>query len=302
MDDRYSSWHLLLRGEPAPTHEIEPSAGFWRSKPKGSQEYVGIAIWYEGDKPVAMRGHEIVRVDRVWPFCGKNPISEEMYREWKATGVWSDDHPIPTAPLRSHNEPVDEIEIFKDQIESAKAGAGFYVEIETDEACAKAQSLRSRLLELGREADKKRETLKKPYFEAGKAIDKVWQPLIRDAKETADAIARAMSAYQTGLATTAAIARRKAQEEVSAGVGLLPTDAALQAEPPAPRVQVKGAYGKAASVRPVFVAQVDNQDAVYMAFRDHQEVKTLLQKLAQRSVDAGEKIDGVTVVEMRKVV
>ena len=88
-------------------------------------------------------------------------------------------------------------DVLRDQIDAAKAGVGTYAKISDDETAGKAQSLRSRLNELSGEADKKREALKRPHLEAGKAIDKEWQPLVKSAKEAADGIRSALSAYET---------------------------------------------------------------------------------------------------------
>ena len=76
----------------------------------------------------------------------------------------------------------------------------------------RAQSLRSRLLDLSREADRKREEEKRPHLEAGKAVDQKWMSVVRMAKDAADGIRRAMEAWETIKLTRRRDEERKAEE------------------------------------------------------------------------------------------
>jgi hypothetical protein len=322
MSDLYATWRALLAGERAPLHESEPACGFYRlSRSKDDKTMVGVAIWAKDaeateppghDGVYAMRDNRLVDVERVWPFCARYPVTEEAFRAWETAGVWPDDHPV-TAPAIGHNSG-DDIEVLRDQIESASAGASDYAAIDSDEKQAKAQSLRARLLELGREADKQREAEKRPHLEAGKAVDAKFQPLVKAAKTAADQIAKAMSAWETLKARRAAetqrkadearrVAEEKARKAAEAGKPVPAPVLVPDPEPvPQPAMQVKGAYGRAASVRIVHVVTaITDAPALFAFLKDHPELKALMLTLAQRAVDKNFSVPGVTVEERRKV-
>lgn len=311
--DHYAKWAALLRGEKPMIHEPEPLCGFWRTRrSRTDKELIGCAVWPgENGELVALLGKSVVPIERVWPYYAKNPVTEAAYRAWEETGIWPDDHAVaPQAP--GTNEPEDEAEMLRDQIESARAGASDYAKVKSDEQAARAQSLRSRLLELSRTADKRREDLKKPFLDGGKAVDAKWQPLVRAAKETADDIAKAMSAWETAKARAAAEAQRQADEErrrredearKAAEAGKPAPAPALDLEPaptPPPATQVKGAYGRAAAVRVAkVITGISDFDALVKHYRPAVEV--FLTERAQKDVNAGFTIPGVTVEETRKV-
>lgn len=310
--DRYKWWQDALAGNVGAIHEGEPQSGFFRRK-VADGSMVGIAIWYDGDKPVALVSGKPANPNTAWISGAKNPVSEEFYREWESNGVWPDDHKI-VAPSASpgSNEPTDEAEMLRDQIESARAGAADYAKVESDEQAAKAQSLRSRLLELSRNADKRRTELKKPFLEGGKAVDTKWQPLVNAAKEVADAIAKSMSAWETKKAKAAAEAQRQTDEErrrredearAAEQAGKPAPAPVLDLEPvptPPPTTRIKGGYGRAAAVKVVnVVTAVTDFDALVQRYRP--AVLVLVTERAQKDIDAGFEVPGVTVEERRKV-
>jgi hypothetical protein len=191
------------------------------------------------------------------------------------------------------------VDALKDQIATAKAGVSAYAKIGDDQTAAKAQTLRSRLLELARDADKHREELKKPHLEAGKAVDAEWQPIVKEAKAGADEIAKALSVYLTAKAKVEAEEQRKVQDATPRGVNV-PTPQ------PAPQpTQIKGGHGRAAAVKVVnVVTEVTDWDALYQFFKGHSELNSCLMKLAQRAVDKGFStldIPGIKIEQQRKV-
>lgn len=316
--DGYRHWRDNLAGKWVPIHDGVAHPGFYRRKRKAGG-FDPVAIFRTDDTLYCKVGERFVDAAAEWSWVFAHPISEEEYRRVAEQGLpWSDMDETVAAALSApavpgSNEPADEAEILKDQIESAKAGAADYAKISDDAHAARAQSLRSRLLELSRSADKRREALKKPFLEGGKAVDTKWQPLVREAKDIADQIAKAMSLFESEKARVARKAeeeRRRAEEEArkAAETGG-PQDFRnfMQEHDPgpapaaAPTTAIKPAYGRAASVRVVWIAEIEDQDLVYGAFRDRQEVAAVLQKLAQQAVNDGHKIPGVTAREERKV-
>ena len=323
--DRWAWWRQALAnpssiGKGLPVHENDVMQGYYRTKNQAGG-YDPVAIWYdEDDNLLAYRAGREADAQEIWTFCCRNPVEYDAYQGAVETGRWPDDDPIVAAqvapPVPGHNSgAVSDLDVMRDQIDSAKAGAKSYAKIADDDTLTKAQSLRSRLNELSGEADKKRDALKRPHLEAGRKIDGDWQPLVKGAKEAADGIRKAMEAYETEklrkrreAERAAEEARRKAEEEArkAAEAGKEPEPELFAPEPetaPAPApTQIKGTYGKAAStgIKNV-VTCVTDWDALWGFLREHPEVKDLFQKLAQRAVDRNFTVPGVRVEEQATV-
>lgn len=315
----WSGWRALLKGEKIDVDPNTPFTGYYRTRKGKGGPFVPVAYWRDqaGNLVCTVDG-KVIDEDKAierWPYCVKNPISHDWFTIVSDGGAWPDIDSVVDEQIAApghNNGPTDEAEILREQIEAATAGISEYANITSDEQSAKAQSLRARLNELSGKADKIREAEKKPHLEAGRAIDAKFQPLVKKAKAGADAVAKAMSTWENEKARVAreAEAKRQAaireQEEAAwkaaeAGkpapkpVELPPTPESVAATP------IKGAYGRAASVKIVKVASVVDQDAAYAAMRTHPELVDLIAKLAQRAVNAGHEIPGVNVSEERKV-
>jgi DNA polymerase III gamma/tau subunit len=325
MNDRpdpYAFWRARMAGQNTDAFAAVAHAGFYRTsrgEPVAVWEHEGALVAQVGSRrPVAA---DAEFCERTFANACQYPVTHEQYTAAMAGAPWPDMDPTVHEQIKAprQNEPVDEAEMLRDQIDSAKSGAEAYAKVADDETAAKAQSLRARLNELAREADKKREALKKPHLEAGKAIDATWQPLVKDAKGAADGIGKALSAWETEKARRAEAERRRVEEErrkAEEARRLAEEEAAKAgspppAPPPAPVVeappepvqtQVRGGYGRAASIREVKVATVVDQDKAYLAMRTHPELVDLIAKLAQRAVNAGHDIAGVEVTVEKKVV
>lgn len=328
MAGEYTVWRKLLAGGKLGVDVMiddTPQCGFWRTRrSKEDRTLVGVAIWKATDKFMAKRGEEIVPPDWVWPYCAKNPITEEVYRAWERTARWPDDWPI-TEPQREgdgSNEPDDPAVMLKDQVDSASADVNKFAEITSDDQAKQAQSLRARLNEIANEADKKRVVEKQPHLDASRAVDGKWQPIIQKAKEFGEALRKAMGAWETKKAKKAAAelaekqrlereaaetARNKAAQNAPAAPSPEPETQpgfALETqEEPAPLTsQIKGGYGKAASVSVVrVITEVTDWDKVYQQFAAHQDVQAVLLKVAAAAVKAGLEVDGVTTEDVREV-
>lgn len=311
MSDQFSAWRRAVAGEQVLLHDGEPNAGFYRVRRNGAQ--ASAVCYWRDTKSGALRCHingadvpENVALDQ-WPYAAREPVTHEVYKERIETGKWPDmdEAALSTLPANreviGNNQPPDEFALLKEQIESAGGGIKDYGIITSYEMQARAQSLRSRLLELGGEADKKRDKEKRPHLEAGRLIDKKWKPLVEMAEGAANRIRAAMRAWENEKVRRAQLEVMKAQANNIAreAAGLVPMPVPAQEAAPAPIV--KGAYGRAATVRNVKVAVIVDQLQVYQAFAGRQEVKDLLQKLAQNAVDAGFDVAGVQVKTERDV-
>ena len=321
----YTYWRNALAGTFGPVHDSDPQLGFYRKRIKRAGAYVPVAIWEQDTKIIALVDGQQADAAEIWSFVCQYPISEEHYHARVKTGKWHDEDDAVTESLAhrtdTNNPPTDEAELLQEQIDAATAGAGNYAEITDDETAAKAQALRSRLLELSGNADRLREDKKRPHLEAGKAIDTKFMPLVKAAKNAADAIRAALGAHETRKAREAEKIRR-AEEEMRLQAEQEAAAARAEAEkagapapvepepappPPAPApvpetaTSIRGAYGRAAAVKVVKVAKVVDQDKAYMAMRTHKELVELIAKLAQRAATAGVSVDGVEVTEERTV-
>jgi len=311
----YDFWQSALAGNSPPVHDGDAQPGFYRMRAAKGGALLPVAIWEHEGKLVALVDGASSDPARIWNFVCDKPVTEEAYRSRVETGIWFDEDAAVTAslspPPAGHNDPPqDEADVLSGQIESAAANAQDYVDIKDDETAAKAQSARARLNELSGQADKRREALKKPHLEAGKAVDARWQPIVKRAKEAADALRAALGAYETRKARAAEQARLAAEEtrkkalaeQLAAHPEAPPPPLPPPPEAaPVPITAIKGAYGRAATIKEVKRATVTDQDAVYNFLRGHRELVDLIARLAQRAVDAGHTVPGVTVTTEKDV-
>lgn len=321
--DPWAWWQKALAnpseiGRSIPVHDGDAQQGYYRTRfKKGPWEPVAIFYPEDSDTLVAYRSGREVRPDEVWNFCCRNPVSYGAYQDAMDGKGWPDDDKVvaaqvaPPAPGDNSGE-VDEAETIKDQIEAALAGLSAYAKVQDDATAAKALSLRNRLNELSREADKIRTKEKEPHLEAGKAVDAKWQPLVKKAKAGADQVRDAIGAWETEKLRRQREEERKAEEarraaeetarqqQGEAAVLEAPKVETAPAEAPAP---IKATYGKAASVQvKTVVKDVTDWQALAVYMSSHPEVQDLLRKLAQRALDAGRtNIPGITTEEKAAV-
>lgn len=295
--------------------------GFYRTRSKDGL-MMAVAFWFpEGSASLRcaidgeIRPVNAKMVER-FRYVAQNPVPRDKYGDYIRTKKWWDQddtvHEQQQAAANEsaglgHNKPDTEenpLDLLRREIDIAKEGVKSYATITSDEQLARAQTLRSLLLNHKGKADGLREDEKRPHLRAGRAVDEKWQPLVKDAEEAAKTIVAAMNAYATQKRNDALAAAEEQREQdvanlakVSAATGV-PADELppprLVAVPPPPRA--KGATGRGASggIKQVAVLTSDNQDAVYAAFRTDPDMLALLQRLAQRAIDTHYKIEGLT--------
>lgn len=325
-----TNWRRRLAGEKVETYDGEPDYGFYRTSNGKGGPVLPIAYWYTpkgdlrwkfGREDAVVELKENDAKDR-WKFASVHAITHEEYLRVYNGGEWSDIDTVVAeqldnqrARIGNNKPPEDPAEELKLEIENAEAAVHGYKTINDEDTAKKAQSLRSRLLELAGKADKTHDKLKAPYWEECKKIDAKWLPLVRLASGAADTIRAALKAFenrklqeqrrkeelqrqadQEAARVAAAEAAKNAPKRKP--MHEAPLVPANQPAPlPPPPAPIKGAYGRAASVSVKKIARIQNWDAVYGAFKERDEVKTLLQRLAQRAVDDGHQVDGVAVEE-----
>ncbi|QQM29336.1 hypothetical protein JET14_13485 [Martelella lutilitoris] len=309
--ERWAWWRAALKdpaqiGKELPVHPGEYQLGYYRTRRKGGTwEPVGIYPDEDG-RVVAFRGNKPVDdIENLFTWCCRYPVEYAAYIQALETGKWPDDDEAVAATIGDNSGDVDETASLADQIEAALAGLSKYAKISDDETAAKALSLRNRLNELSREADKARTEEKKPHLEAGKAVDAKWQPLVKKAKTGADDVRAKIGAWETEKYRRQQEEQRKAEEarraaEEAAREREGETEV-LDAPEPAPApvadpVSIRPTYGKAASVKMrTVVKEVTDWPALSVYMSNHAEAQDVLRKLAQRAVDAGrDDIPGIT--------
>ena len=302
MSNDYALWEALLAAkvagtEPPPIDPNDPSVGFYRSRRKG-QPYVPVAIWMDGDELCCQIDGEDIPAQKVidsWPFISRNPVTHPEYEFYMANGRWEDAdevvHQQVTERGIGDNKPPDELTLMKEQIESASAGVAAYAEISDDAQQARAQSLRSRLLELSKEADKKKDDEAGPHYKKYKDAHTKWKPLVDAAKGAADTIRAAMAKWETKKADklrqeqaeAAKVAREAAAAAEKAGKPL--TIVHVPPPPVSAPQPIKGAYGRAASSKPIKVVKaITDQAVLYEYFKGYPEVSDCLLALAKKQV------------------
>lgn len=332
----YDFWQRALAGEEVggptlPIHDGEAHPGFYRKRASRAGAFLPVAIWEHEGALIALVDGKQADPAEVWSYCCRFPVTNEAYNIRVETGMWPDEDgavaasltPAASQEIGANNPPIDDpaTEIQR-KIDTAAANAKDYEKIEDDETAGKAQSVRSRLLELAGEADKAREALKRPHLDANKAIDSKWQPIVKAGELAANKIRETLSAFATAqrkkaeeaaaqaekIARGRALAEAKAAEDAANAAAKggpapppLPPAPEPVAPPPAVPTQIGGAYGRKASVRTIRVAKVVDQDKAYAAMRTHKELVEFIAKLAQRAIDKGVAVDGVTVEEREDV-
>lgn len=333
-DDPYSFWRRALAitgGKRSLTRDEmkalvvteEPCAGFWRRRTIKAGPLVPVAIWKSGlGDWVAVQSGTIADAEQVWTYCAPHPVTHEAYSTRMETGRWPDEDEgvtdsfglPPAGPTLGDNNAPEEtpLEALERQITAAAANLDAYKTIGTDEDAGKAQAVRSRLLDLGGQADVIREKEKAPHLAAERAVDKLWMPLVKSAKENAETLRTALKAYETAKLNKAkaeALALAKANEEAAkaAAAANRPAPPPPAPEPPPVQTTLRGASGRAATVKMVKQATVTDYIA-FLAFvlaqagtTARQDLVTLADKAAQRAINVGMEPPGVSVEEVADV-
>ena len=333
------TWHgNALKGIRGPVHDGEPMHGGYRGKNRRG----ALEAWYywidgaTGALRHQRNGKEVTtdQAMQAWLFVNADPISDDVYWHFIDTGKWPDGDDAAAAAIKSGPDidpATDPVGSLKAEIEKLAAGIAAYEKIESDEAAAKGQTLRSELTTLKGKAVKLHKAEKDEFFEAGRAIDRKWFPLRDLADENANKIKKAQEDWndvklaaarraQEETDRLARIAREEAEaaenirlaEIAKAAAEGAPLPSLLPPEPaPPPRVvesnapppssQMRGASGRAASVSVYEAVTIDDELEVYKFLAGDPDLTALLLKMAQQKTNAGMKVPGTHTTQKSKV-
>jgi hypothetical protein len=276
----YRHWHDSLDGLNPVINQNEPQPGFWRLK-NGSP----VAIWFADDGQLTMMvNHTTIGAndyEDIWTRCCTRAVDEDAYLAVMEGGSWPDVDPVVDETLGDNIKNARDINALVEMLRSLAQAANSYETIDSDEAAARAQSIRTRALELRKRADDLRAAEKKPHLEAGQQVDKAWQPLIKSGQATADQLRASIALWENK--------KRKEREAAEA--------------PAEPIANVRGGYGRAASVRKVKkVVGVDAMQLIpWLREHDGETLDRFLMERAQRFVTEAFTPPGVLTTETVEV-
>ena len=314
------SWHIAaLKGFRGPISPDEPMSGFYRQKNRAG-EYEPVAYWKDGttgEQRCHINGRtprDPLRMFEVWPHASRHPISAEAYWHRMDTGQWLDNDAGAAAAANGPqiDPATDPAGSLAAEIAAAKAGLAAYKTIESDEQSAKAQTLRSALTALKGKAEKAYEAANRPLLDEQQRLRKVWFALRDDASAGADALRKAMGAWEDikrenarraalETARLQAAAQKEAEWKGAEPGSIAPVQPPIikpvVPNTPPPATKIKGASGRAASVQLKKVVTAIDIDKAFAQFRDDPELYEFLKDLSQKVVNAGFVAIGATVEE-----
>lgn len=293
MSPTYQWWKDALAGNRPPIHEDQPQPGYYKVKRGQGEPWQGCAIWpskTDGRLLAAVgRKPNVNPVDpyKIWTWAAKHPISLDDYKHFAEHG-----HLPGELPARDHNRPPQTLEgDINEAIEIADAWLASNV-IKDRHSMDMAANLRGRLLELAKQAEDRREHEKRPHIKAGREIDAKYRPIITKAREAAEPLRAALTAYMREQ-EEAERAKRQAEAEKHAA----------EASPPEPvKVQAGGQYGRKTGLRTVVRFEVDDYRLIWPEFMQHPEVVALITKLAIARAKTGVEVPGLRRIEEKVAV
>lgn len=311
MTDAYANWRKRLAGEDVPIHDGQPECGRYKMRRGKNGPFHPVAIFLQNGEMKAAVGKEFVDPDSIWLHAVKNPISESDYKHALQHGHFPDEPPPRTA-IGGNSPPETIDELIPLEIEAAGEWLKSIGEIKSQQDADIAGNRVSELRRLKKEAETAHATEKKPILEEGRKIDGKWKPLISSVDDAVKALLNAVNrwgaAERARLAREAEEARKKAEADAEAkrreasSQGLPePEDVPLPLEPtPPPKIQVGGARGAKIGFRTETIAVIENYQAALAHFAEHEDIKSCVQKLAQRAAKAGMPVPGVKIEKVQK--
>lgn len=336
----YDFWIAALKdpaqiGNKLSVHENDPQPGFYRMRAKDEgADMIPVAIWENAAgeivAKVGSRMHDFPA--EVWTFCCRYPVSEEDCRAAMRGEGWKDTPPE-TARGMGDNLPDDPFEALVIEVNGEVEIAAELLKkpVKTQDDADKVANFAKRIASLGKKADELFAVEKRPILDAGKAVDNKFRD-VRDltTKVTKD-LKRALDAFlaeqrrieqerQRKAAEEAAIARRKAEEAAAkaANEQSNPDDPEQQAakieaerladeakkmEKDAQERQVSaGRTGSKVSLRTIKFAVITDFDALLVALKDRDEVKELVQSLANRAAKSDIELPGMKIDSRKEAV
>lgn len=318
MTDAYAYWREALAGKFGPMHEGDPQNGFYRKRNKdGTLSPVAI-FDHEGEKVALVDGRKTDPAS-IWTWVCDKPVTEAAYSQAVAGAGWPDDPPRPE--LR--NVSADPHEALTQELAGEIELATEFLSkpITAKDQADQAAIWSKRLAVIAKKATDLHKVEKQPSLDEGRRIDDRWRDLKDGAAEWSRKLKRHLDAWlaeedrkerarQQAAREEAARKQREAEEAAAAAqIGgeaaqeeaeRKAAEAAEAERATAARNAQAGRTGAKVALRTFVVARIVDYDAAHLAFKDHPDMRALVETLANRAVKIGETIPGVERAEERR--
>lgn len=310
MTDSYAWYRSAIAGAAPPISDAQPNCGFFRRRASKDGPWLPAAIWIDKGKMICRVGGDAERdPEKEWTWLAKNPMPQHDVMEAFKTGKWPSE--LLLEPTVGHNRPPMELpELIAAEVEKATDWLKSHPEIKTDLEKDIASNMAQEIVKLRVQAEKAHKEEKAPILEQERLVDAKWQPAFKSAKDTTkllkDAAGVYMAAEEERLLkiererVAAERARIEAERAKAVALNQPPPPTPVTVVPRTIKVQAGGARGSKMGLKTVRIAVVVDYEKAWAAFRDHADMKALVQDLANRSARLGAEIPGVEVREERR--
>lgn len=334
----YEFWMKALHdpsqiGVSLKVHESDPQPGFYRMRARDEgADMIPVAIWVQGGELIVKAGDARAKEpEAVWTFCCRHPVSEEDYHDAMSGKGWKDTPPA--SPTIGHNMPDDPYEQIKLEFQGEAEIADELLSkpVKSEEDADKVANFAKRIALLGKKADELFSIEKRPLLDASRAVDDKWRDLREGAKSISTKLKRHIETFlaeqrrleqerQRKAAEEAEAIRRKAEEAARKAENIQsnPNDpeqeaAALEAkrlqeeaakaerEAKAKPVAV-GRTGSKVSMRTFKSGKIVDYDKLVEALKDRDEMKELVQSLANRAARSDIELPGMEIITEERAV
>lgn len=322
----------LIGGVALRIHEAEPQQGYYRVRMKGG-EWEPVAIFFvEGTETLAAyrNGKEVKDINSLWTWCCRNPIGYDAYEAAVAGGGFVDE-PKAAPGIGDNSGIADPVEALRIEFLGEKEMADQFLKkpVTTQADADKAAIWAKKLSDIAKRADEFHSIEKRPHLDAGKAVDDKWRSLKDDPKALSTSLKRHIDDFareqrraeelRVQKAREAeellrrqaaeAAAKANASDQQSDDERQKSADAAkrLQAEADAAAKETEarnfqaGRTGAKVSMRTFIDAVITDYDALVGALKGRDEVKELIQSLANRAAKAGVELAGMKIRKEERV-
>lgn len=270
--------------------EDQPQCGMYRRRKGKGGPWIPAAIWQENGELRCRIGNDAADPHVEWLWLAKNPVPQEDAMAAFQTGRWPDDMAPDPAPTIGHNNgPVDLPDQLKIEIDNAAYWLEKIQTITNQQDCTIAANMAGALVKIANEAKAKHAEEKEPHLTAGRAVDAKWLSLIESAKNLAAKLKGASGAWM--VAEEKRLQKEQLRSASPEGI----------AEPIKFKA-VGGARGQKVALKTYRVAVITDYTALFMALKDNAAIKELVEKLANRSAQAGVTLPGMEISEERRAV
>jgi len=342
MSDQWDWYKAAIKAKNAgkdlpPVSDGKPEVGFFYAKASRAGGRVPVCIYRDSNGDLVARSgtraeHRMEDAAGKWSWVAGNPIERDSYVHAWEEGVWPDGTPTtaPALPAGS-NLPTDPFERLNAEVNDKIADAKALIERLAKSTATKtdadmARNIQASLLGHVKTADAMHKAEKQPHLDACREVDdkfrfretvKDWGARLRTVfenwmrAEEAKARAEAEKKHREELAK-AQVERERIEAERKKKLADDPVAALTEDEPELPelplapepvKINVGGGVGRAAGLKSEWIGQIVDYEATVKHYRNHPDVKAVIDKLVARAVKADKseaKIPGVTVKESRR--